>query len=398
MSEWNIDAPTTEYFGPSKRVIQENPDAAWRDPYAAMEPGGADRFQALMNELPHYKEIAIDTETTGLNTWKDQPLYFSIAWGSRRATLHASMLAWFQPILQDPDRAWFMANAKYDMHILSNVTNIAPWINAHPAGTIYDTAVMHALLYSDAPHDLKSMCLQTLGWTWGSFEVQFGKIGKTQSASELIRKAELFDFDRLVEYAGNDAWGTLNLGIELRRQLQASPTHSLYRTKPPYIETLWDLFYKIEAPYTRVLWQMERHGVRVDRKKLEAARPEAEDYLKSLERKLTQLRGRPINVSSTTQLREWLIDERKLAPRKLSKGGKTGVRNASVDSGFLQHHADEGDEPCKLILEYRDYSKLLGTYITGLHELLDPNDRIHTRYNQAGARTGRLSSSSPNLH
>ena len=87
-----------------------------------------------------------------------------------------------------------------------------------------------------------------------------------------------------------------------------------------------------------------------------------------------------------------MVNERKLTVRKRTKTGKP-----CLDAKFLQYHADRGDKACKLILEYRDYAKLLSTYITSIHDLLDPNDRIHAQYNQAGARTGRLSCSNPNL-
>ena len=128
------------------------------------------------------------------------------------------------------------------------------------------------------------------------------------------------------------------------------------------------------------------YGVQTDRGSREIAMLEREAY---------KLRGKPINLKSTPQLREWLIKERGLSPIKMTKGGKTGVREASVDVKFLKHY--ENDPAVKLVTKHRELSKLYGTYITGLHELLDPRSRIHTRYNQDVARTGRLSSSNPNL-
>jgi DNA polymerase-1 len=397
MTGWNIDVPVTEYYGPSQAAIIANRALAAARPFDTMSSRQTDMFTALMNELRETKHIAIDTETTGLTVWKDRPLYFSIAWGGRRATLHACMLHWFQELLKDPYKYWILCNAKYDAHILANTQKYSPWIDATIRGKLVDTSVMHALLYEERPHGLKYMCQHIGGWTWGDFEDQFGKIGKTQSAEELIQKAEVHDFDRLVEYAGNDAWGTLLVYNQLKYQLENAPTHSLFRNKPPYIETLWDLFSKVEVPYTKCLWKMERYGIRVNRERLELAKPEAENHIAALGGRIAKLRGRPFNVNSTQLLKEWLIDERKLAPTKFTKGGKTGTRTASVDASFLQTYADKGDEACKLILEHREYKKLLGTYINGLHELLDPDDRIHTRFNQDVARTGRLSSAGPNL-
>lgn len=367
MTGWNIDLPSTQYLG---------------------IPADADKLQALVNELMNQEFIAIDTETTGLVVWKDLPLYWSLAWQGRRVTLHAGLLHHFKCVFDNPRIMWILANAKYDMHILANVGIIL-------AGKVADIQVMHALLYEDKPHNLKFIANHILGWTWAGFEDQFGKIGKKQSAEDVIRRAEQENMSLLIEYAANDAWGTLGAFRKLREQLEAAPTHSLFSQVPPYIVTLWDLFWKVEIPYTKTLWRMERHGIKVNRQRLEMAAPEAEREIERIEREIAKLAGRVINPKSTPQLRDWLINERGLNPVKFTKGGKTGVREASVDVHFLEHHSS--DPGVQLVMQHRDYSKLYGTYITGLHELLDPRDRIHTRYNQDVARTGRLSSSNPNL-
>ena len=399
MTGWNIEVPTTEYYG----ILPNRSDWA---------PGAAENFQSVLNEIAATPLVALDTETTGLSIAGSAvepaayPLYFSLAWGNRRATLHADLLRWFTPHFADHRKWWVFANAKFDAHMLYNAnlyltpdelrTGVSlPRIRL--AGKLVDTQVMHALLYEDKPHGLKYMCQHIGGWTWGSFEDQFGKITKLNTPSDIIRRAEQQDFSRLVEYAANDAWGTLLVYNELRTQLERANTHSLFRTKPPYIETLWDLFYKVEVPYTKALWNMERHGIRVDCARLQAAEPEARAHINQLERRLNKLCGRDVNPRSTEQLRELLVEQRGLSALNMTKGGKTGVRTASVDEKFLRHHADLGDEACAIILEHRSYSKLLGTYIEGLNEVVDREGRIHTKFHQDVARTGRLSSSDPNL-
>lgn len=386
MSGWNITVPTTQYVGPSPQIIKDNPDSLYRDPIGSLTAQESEHFNAFITELQAHKTVAVDTETTGLCVWKDRPLYASFAWGNRRATIHASLLPWLRPVFADNSKNWIMANAKYDTHILSNVSVYNPAADVHPYGKLVDTCVAHSLLYEDMPHGLKYMCQHLGGWSWGDFQDQFGKITAAQSSTQLIRKAEIENFSLLVEYAGNDAWGTLLVFNRLKEQLERAGTHSLFRTKPPYIETLWDLFWKVEVPYTRCLWKMERHGIRVNRDVLEKARPEAEQYIQKLQHQINKLAGRVLNPRSTPQLQKWLIEERKLPPLRKTKGGKTGKRAPSTDSGFLQHYADAGDEACALVLEHREYTKLLGTYINGLHNLLDPNDRIHSRFNQDVAR------------
>lgn len=361
MTGWNIELPTTQYLG---------------------IPVNAEKLQEVIREVAAQPFVAIDTETTGLVVWKDMPLYWSLAWPGRRVTLHAGLLHHFQEVFKNPSITWLFANAKYDMHILANV-------GITFAGKVADIQVMHALLHEDKPHNLKFITNHILGWTYADFQDQFGKIGKKQSAEDVIRRAENENFSLLIEYAANDAWGTFAGFEKLRQQLEQALTHSLFSHAFPYVTTLWDLFWKVEVPYTKTLWRMERHGIKVNRERLEKAKPEAEKEIIRIEREIDKLAGRHINPKSTPQLREWLINERGLNPVKFTKGGKSGVREASVDVRFLEHHSS--DPAVQLVMQHRDYSKLYGTYITGLHELLDPKDRIHTRYNQDVTRTGRLS-------
>lgn len=365
---WNIDMPATRY-------VQGD--------------SGHDAIQALVNEVMAHQEVAIDTETTGLSKWADIPLYWSLAWGNSRATLRADTLPYFQDVFADARKKWILANAKYDMHILANFGH-------HLVGEWHDIQVMHALLYDDKPHRLKFVAQHLLGWTWADFEDTFGKIGKKQSAEEMIFRAERENFDLLVEYAANDAFGTLGCWRELKRQLEGQFTVSLFNNVAPYINTLWDYFDKVERPYTPVLWKMERRGIKVDRAKFEAARPEAEAKIRELEKAIVKEAGFMLNPKSTPQLRQYFFDKKGLKPLSMTKGGKTGVRQPQCNEPFLEYYQHE-DPVAALILEHREYTKLLGTYINGLSELVDPWDRIHSNFNQDVARTGRLSSSDPNL-
>lgn len=375
MTGWNIGLPGTLYF--DLALIQQNKN------------GEADQFQAFINEMAAQKQIAIDTETTGLVQWRDVPLYWSVAWGDKRATLNANMLGTCRAVLQDPSKSWILSNAKYDAHILANV-------GVNLAGRLIDTCVEHALLYEEQPHGLKYVIKHLLGWTYGDFQDQFGKITKKNTAEDVIRRAERENFQLLIEYASNDAWATLAAHNELKRQLQEATTHSLFRTLYPYIETLWDLFDKVEVDYTKVLFGMERRGIKVDRAALEKAEPEACAEIEDIEKDIAKLAGFVLNPKSTQQLRKYFIDQEGLTPISWSKGGAGGQRNPSINATFLEYY--QYDHPmAALVLRHRELSKLHGTYIVGLRDLLDPRDRIHTRYNQDVARTGRLSSAGPNL-
>ena len=365
---WNIDMPTTRYISGDS---------------------GHDTIQTLINEVVGHKKVALDTETTGLSKWGDIPLYWSLAWGNNRATLKADVLPYFQGVFERPDITWLFANAKFDIHMLANY-------GFHILGDWWDVQVMHALLYEDRPHKLKFIANHLLGWTYADFQDQFGKIGKKQSAEQLIWRAEEDDFDLLVEYAANDAWATLKAGNELQSQLEREFTFSLFNNAAPYINTLWDFFTKVEAPYTKVLWAMERRGIKVDRAKFAAARPEALAKVRQIEKAIVKEAGFMLNPKSAPQLRKYFFEIAGLKPLSMSKGGKTGVRLPQVNEAFIEYYQHE-NEVAHLLIEHREYTKLLSTYIDGLDDVVDPWSRIHTNFNQDVARTGRLSSSEPNL-
>jgi len=366
MTGWNIDIPSSLYFSHDSKGLE-----------------------ALIREAEEQTHIAIDTETTGLNVWKDIPLYWSLAWGEKRMTLNASALPAFHTVFADPTKNWIFANAKYDCHILANV-------GVTFAGSLNDVQVMHSLLYEERSHRLKDICEHVLGWRWSDFQDTFGKIGKLRSAEDVIRKAEKENFNLLVEYAANDAWGTLGVYYALKKQLEEAATDSLFCDKPPYIKTLWDLFEKVEVPYTKVLWTCERNGILVDTDYLANIAPTAEQEIADLEREFTRITGRVFNPNSTPDVAKLLFDTLKLSPVKHTKGGKSGVRKPSVDQSALEIYANQGVKEAEMLLKHRELSKLYGTYIKGMSRFIDPHGRIHTRFNQDVTRTGRLSSSNPN--
>lgn len=361
---WNIESPTAEYYDHESKGLE-----------------------SLVKEIIDTPEVAIDTETTGLVIWKDLPLYWSLGWGERRATLNVSALHYFKEAFEDADKRWIFANAKYDAHILANV-------GINIAGSLIDTQVMHSLLYDDHKHNLKYMCKHLLDWTWSDFQDTFGKIGKKQSAEELIKKAERENFGLLVEYAANDSWGTWQVYLELQKQLENAATYSLFTDDQPGIHTLWDLFDKIERRYTKVLWKTERRGILINQEYLEQIEPIARKELQSIEKAIAKKVGKAINPNSPAQLRDYFFGTLGMKATKMTDGGKTGNKQPALGAKELE----KIDHPvAELVMNHRRLKKLYGTYITGISALLDPHGRIHTTLNQDIARTGRLSSKNPNL-
>jgi DNA polymerase-1 len=147
----------------------------------------------------------------------------------------------------------------------------------------------------------------------------------------------------------------------------------------------------VEMPLAKVLTDMERAGVRVDVERLRQLDAEAEEKLRTLERRCHELAGREFNVASPRALASVLFDELRLPVLKRTKTAR------STDHEVLAELAVVHPLP-EAILALRQLQKLRGTYLQALPARVDPADgRVHTRFHQAVAATGRLSSSDPNL-
>lgn len=149
---------------------------------------------------------------------------------------------------------------------------------------------------------------------------------------------------------------------------------------------------RFELPLIPVLYQMEEHGIKIDKKYLVDLSKELTGDRATLEQKMIELVGHTFNPASPSQLAVILFDELKL-PVKGIKKGKTGYSTAASELEKLR-----GQHPLiEMIEQHRELSKLLSTYVDVLPTLSDKHDRIHSTFNQAIAATGRLSSTDPNL-
>jgi len=149
----------------------------------------------------------------------------------------------------------------------------------------------------------------------------------------------------------------------------------------------------IDLPLAPVLAEMERHGVRVDPRALEAMSAGMEGEIRELERHIRELAGVEFNINSPPQLAEILFDKLNLqAPSKRGRG-----KSRSTAADILEELALVHELPRK-VLEYRELAKLKSTYVDALPKLIHPQTgRLHTSLSQTGTATGRLSSSEPNL-
>ncbi len=176
---------------------------------------------------------------------------------------------------------------------------------------------------------------------------------------------------------------------------QADTVLRLYQKLRPEVEAskLDELYESIDLPLTRVLARMEQAGILIDPKQLGVMSVRMEEEIAKLSAEIYELAGKTFNINSPQQLGKVLFEDLNLpAPVKAGKG-----KVISTAADVLEHLAEEFPIAAK-VLSFRQTAKLKGTYVDALPALIDPaTGRLHTTFNQAGAATGRLSSSDPNL-
>ena len=175
----------------------------------------------------------------------------------------------------------------------------------------------------------------------------------------------------------------------------AKKVNCLYELKKEALERLESkdqtkLLTEIEIPLSKVLGKMEFEGMRVDLDELNRQEYALNQDILDLEEKIHSIAGHPFNISSPKQLGTVLFDEMNLPYPK--KKGQSYSTDAEVLGAIY-----EANPIVPLIMDYRAKTKLMSTYITGLREMIYPDNKVHTIYQQALTQTGRLSSIEPNL-
>jgi DNA polymerase I len=184
----------------------------------------------------------------------------------------------------------------------------------------------------------------------------------------------------------------LKLGPEVAQR--ADVTLELAELLAPEVDArgLRKLYEEIELPLAAVLARMESNGIRIDGEELHRLSVFLTGELERLTSEIHALAGHGFNISSPQQLGRVLFEEMGLAAP--ARTGKTKALSTAAD--VLEQLAGE-HEIARKVLEYRQLSKLKGTYVDALPALVDAGGRLHTSFQQTGAATGRLSSSDPNL-
>ncbi len=373
-------------FAPGEGVAPEAPTSAAQTQTRLV--ASDNDYKALLAALNGARLIAFDTETTGIDPLQSEPvgLSFSVRAGegwyvpiaSSTPTLLSGGDVWqleadsakFAPLAQAlmrHDAQLVAHNAKYDLEVLRGM-------GVHIDKPVHDSMIAQFLVDPGGRAlGLKQLAFEYFGWQMTEISELIGK-GKKQIT---MREAPI---DQVAPYAAADADATLRLWHAIEPKLRERNQYTLY--------------HDVEMPLIHVLTDMEIAGITCDVKRLGELSVTLNERLRELERNIYEAAGAPFNINSPKQLSDVLFVKLQLPVTGVSKTS-TGAysTNAEVLDDLHDKHPI-----VPLILEYRELSKMQGTYVEALPKLINPKTgRLHTDFNQVGAVTGRMSSSNPNL-
>ena len=346
--------------------------------------------------------VAVDTETSALDAMVADLVGISLALGPNDACYiplghggsdmfaekpqqipRAEALRLLKPLLESDAVLKIGQNIKYDLTIVARAGQAVGGIDVAP---IDDTMVMSFCLDAGRSldlggHGMDELASRHLGHKTMTFKDVCGSGKKAITFAEV----PLADATR---YAAEDA----------------DVTWRLYKTFQPRMadEAATRIYQRVDRPLIPVVARMEQRGIKVDRERLAGLSAEFAGKIAELELVIHAAAGGPFTIGSPKQLGEVLFD------RLGHKGGKKGKSGQySTDQSVLEAiaaHSDAesrggpGADVARLVLDWRQLSKLKSTYTDALQAAINPaTGRVHTSYSLVGAQTGRLSSTDPNL-
>jgi len=338
------------------------------------------QLDAWIEKITAARLVSLDTETTSLDPLRARlvGISFSIEPG-RAAYLPLAhrytgaphqlaletVLSRLKPWLEDARAAKVGQNLKYDKHVFANH-------GIELAGVAHDTLLESYVLESHRSHDMDSLAERHLGVKTITYEEVAGK-GAAQIGFDEV------PVERAAEYAAEDADITLQLHQALYPQVEADAK-------------LAHIYRDIEMPVMAVLHRMERNGVLIDARLLDAQSRELGNRMAELEAAAHAQAGQPFNLNSPKQIQDILFVKQGIKPVKKTPSGAPSTDEDALEQLALDHPLP------RLILDYRGVAKLKSTYTDKLPRMVNPDTgRVHTNYAQAVAITGRLASNDPNL-
>ena len=331
-------------------------------------------IDSLVEFLGLQAEFTFDTETDSLESSFTNLVGLSFSWQEKVGYFVPcpsdfedckTLLANFKSVLEDEKIIKIGQNLKFDINVLARY-------GIEVKGPIFDTMLAHYLLHPDQRHNMDVMAENYLNYSPVSIETLIGKKGKNQGTMADV------NLNELAEYAAEDSDITFQLKKILAPEIQKLGQESL----------LMD----VEGKLIYVLSSMERAGIKVDTNALSGLSEGLSTEIIDIEKEVYNSAGETFNMASPLQLGKILFEKLKLDPK--AKKTKTGqwATGEEVLSRLVDEHPIVSQ-----ILEFREMQKLKSTYIDALPQLIGPDGRVHTSFNQAVAATGRLSSTNPNL-
>ncbi len=339
-------------------------------------------WEALQTWLDRVRSascVALDTETTSIEQMQaklvgislciipGQACYIPVAHRGADAQgqlPRSEVLAKMKDWLEDSKATKLLHHAKYDTHIFANE-------GIDLQGVRDDTMLQAYVLESHRGVGLDELGQRYLGVKGVTFEELCGK-GVHQICFDEV------DLERATQYACEDADFTMRLHEVLRPQVKR--------------DARLEFVYQLEMKVSRVLFEIERTGVKIDAVELGRQSHVLGQEMLELEQRAYNLAGQPFNLNSPKQLGEILFGQMQLpVVRKTASGAP------STDEEVLTKLAEDYPLP-QVLLEYRGLAKLKSTYTDKLPRMVNvATGRVHTHYSQAAVITGRLASSDPNL-
>jgi DNA polymerase I len=332
-----------------------------------------EQLQEMLRELREEPVFALDTETTGVDVYRDvivglsvtlpranKHFYIPVAHNTNEPQLDRDhVLACLAPILEDREIGKVLHNAIFDIHMFIRH-------GVRVRGLKWDTMVAHHLLNeNEESFKLKDLATKYLKEPADTFDRLFGK---TPFADVPL--------DVALVYAAKDTDLTWRLYQFQRHHMAKNPR-------------LLKLYEKLENPLIDVVVDMEQTGFILDMEYAAELGEELKEEIKRLEN-LLRLHFGDINFNSPVQLSAKLYDELKL-DKHLPQDWKKSTDVATLKK-LKGHHEGIG-----VLLQYREKTKILGTYVEALPKLVAPDGRIHGSFRQAATVTGRFASNNPNL-
>jgi len=338
----------------------------------------------IVEEIKIKGFVSIDTETNSLNIEKAELVGISICFDEKKAFYipinhkkietnvllkkqpsEAEVIELMQSVCSDPSILKIGQNLKYDIRILKKYNIIF--------NSFDDTMLLsYALDNGLTRHGMDDLAYRHLNYITTKYKDLVGA-GKKQITFDYV------SIEEATKYAAEDALVTLKLYNQLKSRIVKEKVLNIYE--------------KIDRPLVDVLSSMEELGIKVNKDYLKELSRQFNTDALTIEKKIYKITNKEFNIGSPKQLGEILFIE-----MKIQGGKKTKTGTYSTDSGILEDLVLQGYEIAKLVLEWREVSKLRSTYTDTLQEQIDVNTkRVHTSYATATTLTGRLSSNDPNL-